>query len=166
MNRLRSFRRIEQINQDILGELLGISKQLVSAIESGRRTATCDITRLGYSPGRFEVAQMTEPLHRQRASTSMASTRRAQELLRLAGEAFCDLLEAIPHAYKNRLERYGSPVSLASVSDAAQDVRVGVLDQEEFRAYQEPDGRCRNRWDLPDSPRRSEGHRRDLIVGQ
>ena len=132
MNRLRSFRRIEQMNQSELGELLGISTQLVSAIESGRRAATCDLTKLGYSPVRFDTAQMTEPLHRQRASTSMASTRRAQELLRLAGEAFCDLQADIPPSHKNRLERHGSPVCPAGVSEYAQDVRVGMFDQEEY----------------------------------
>ena len=132
MNRLRSFRWIEQINQTELGELLGMSTQLVSAIESGRRSATCDLTKLGYSPLRLKTADMTEPLHRQRASTSVASTRRAKELLRLAGEAFGGLKEDIPTSHKDRLERLGSAHSDSEVAEFANEVRVAVLDQEEY----------------------------------
>ena len=132
VNRLRSFRWIEQISQTELGELLGISTQLVSAIESGRRSATCDIAKLGYSPSRFETADMTEPLHRQRATTLVTSTRRAKELLRLAGEAFSGLQQDIPPTYKNRLKRLSPARSDTEVAECANRVRVAVLDQEEY----------------------------------
>ncbi|WP_420612095.1 ImmA/IrrE family metallo-endopeptidase [Candidatus Spongiisocius sp.] len=131
MNRLRSYRRIEGINQKQLGEILGISPQLVSAIESGRRSPTCDITRLGYAPTRIDVAEMTEPLHRQRASTRVTSTRRAKELLRVAGEAFLGLSHVLDPRNKNRLERLGPIQSDADIVECATEVRVGVLEKEE-----------------------------------
>ena len=56
MNRLRSYRWVEGINQNELGQVLGISSQLVSAIESGRRSATCDLSKLGYADRRLELA--------------------------------------------------------------------------------------------------------------
>lgn len=129
MNRLRSYRWIEGINQTEMGRLLGISPQLVSAIESGRRSPTCDISLLGYS--NFETAEMTEPLHRQRASTLVASTRRAKELLRVAGEAFCGLLYAVDDRHKNRLERLGPIQSDNDIVECANEVRVAVFEQEE-----------------------------------
>ena len=129
MNRLRSYRWIEGINQTEMGRLLGISPQLVSAIESGRRSPTCDISLLGYS--NFETAEMTEPLHRQRASTLVASTRRAKELLRVAGEAFCGLLYAVDDRHKDRLERLGPIQSDNDIVECANEVRVAVFEQEE-----------------------------------
>lgn len=129
MNRLRSYRWIEGINQNDLGKMLGISAQLVSAIESGRRSPTCDVSVLGYSD--FETAQMTEPLHRQRASTLVASTRRAKELLRVAGEAFCGLTRALDNRHRDSLEPLGPIRSDSDVAECATEVRVGVLQQEE-----------------------------------
>ena len=131
MNRLRSYRRIEGINQEQLGKLLGISPQLVSAIESGRRSPTCDIIPLGYGSSKIETAEMTEPLHRQRATTHVASTRRAKELLRLAGEAFAGLQPVIPERRKNRLEPLGPAHSDFDITECASEVRVAVLEQEE-----------------------------------
>ena len=49
MNRLRAYRRIEQITQARLGERLGISTRLVSNIESGSRTPPDDLSQLGYT---------------------------------------------------------------------------------------------------------------------
>ena len=132
MNRLRSYRWIERINQDELGKLLGISPQLVSAIESGRRSPTCDVTPLGYGSSKIETAEMTEPLHRQRATTHVASTRRAKELLRFAGEAFSGLQQVIPERRKNRLESLGPAQSDFDIAECASEVRVAVLEQEEF----------------------------------
>ena len=133
MNRLRSYRWIEGINQKQLGEILGISPQLVSAIEWGRRSPTCDISRLGYSPSRIETAEMTEPLHRQRVSTLVASTRRAKELLRVAGETFCDLSQVLNDRNKNRLEPLGPIQSDADIVECATEVRVGILEKEDSR---------------------------------
>lgn len=130
MNRLRSYRHIERINQSELAERLGISPQMVSDIERGKRSPTCDLDKLGYAASRFEIAEMSEPMHRQRASTVVASQHRARELLRLAGEAFRDLESAIVPRYRNRLERLG-PVQSDEVAETASEVRVGVLQQEE-----------------------------------
>ena len=129
MNRLRSYRWIEGINQKDLGDALGISPQMVSAIESGRRSPTCDISLLGYSS--FEAAEMTEPMHRQRASTLVGSTRRAKELLRIAGEAFCELLQNVHDHHKNRLEPLGPIQTDSDVAECAAEVRVAALGQEE-----------------------------------
>ena len=131
MNRLRSYRWIEGLNQDELGKLLGISPQLVSAIESGRRSPTCDVAPLGYGSSRIETAEMTEPLHRQRATTHVASTRRAKELLRFAGEAFSGMHEVIPERRKNRLEPLGAVQSDLDITECAYEVRVAILEQEE-----------------------------------
>ncbi len=131
MNRLRSYRRIERINQAELGRLLGISPQLVSAIESGRRSPTCDISLLGYTS--VEIPEMTEPLHRQRASTRVTSTRRAKELLRVAGEAFAGLRSVLGVRRKGRLERLGPIQSDTDIVECATEVRVGVLEQEDGR---------------------------------
>jgi transcriptional regulator with XRE-family HTH domain len=59
MNRLRAYRSIEGVSQDDLAATLGVSKSLVSAIESGRRSPTIDLTQLGYSDDRFELPEMT-----------------------------------------------------------------------------------------------------------
>ena len=103
-----SYRWIEGINQDELGKLLGISPQLVSAIESGRRSPTCDIAPLGYGSSKIESAEMTEPLHRQRAATHVASTRRAKETpatRRRKRSLACS--RSSPKRRKNKLEPLG-----------------------------------------------------------
>ena len=129
MNRLRSYRGIEQITQEELGEKLEISKELVSGIESGRRSPTCDLRRIGYASDRLTVPEMTEPLHRQRASTRAAAQRRAKELMRLAGEV---ALELQPSPRRNiRLERLGPLRGDNEIAEVADDVRIGVLEQEE-----------------------------------
>jgi len=131
MNRLRSYRQIEGISQAELGELLGISPQLVSAIESGRRSLTVPLDPLGYTPERADLPEMTEPLHRQRSTTRVSSTRRAKELLRLAGEAFLELSTITVGSPQNRLERIGQAESDAEIAERAGEVRCGVLGQEE-----------------------------------
>lgn len=131
MNRLRSYRRIEGVSQTELGQLLRISPQLVSAIESGRRTLTVSLEPLGYGAGREEIPEMTEPLHRQRSTTRVSSTRRAKELLRLAGEVFLELAAETPKAPTNRLERLDPAESEAEIGERATEVRCAVLDQEE-----------------------------------
>ena len=136
MNRLRSYRRIEGISQVQLAEQLGISHQLVSDIERGRRSPTCDLNKIGYAPSRFDIPEMSEPLHRQRASTRVASQHRAKELLRLAGEAFIELEAAISPGHRNRLERLGPAVSDDEIAEVATEVRTYVLAQEEARPIQ------------------------------
>ena len=130
MNRLRSYRSIENINQAELGELLGISAQMVSAIESGRRTLGVGLDPTGYMDHRLDIPSMSEPLHRQRASTKAASKKRAKELLRLAGEVFAELSERTPRSPQMRLERYPSPESIEAVEELAIEVRC-ALDHEE-----------------------------------
>ena len=124
MNRLRSYRWIEDITQKQLGALLGISSQQVSAIESGIRTPTCDITRLGYT--RFDVPHMSEPLHRQRARTRVASRRRAKELLRLAGETYIGLRQ-IHNQPKVMFERLQPPRDDDDIIECVKDVRTIAL---------------------------------------
>lgn len=130
MNRLRSYRNIEGINQQELGDLLGISSQMVSAIEGGRRAFAGDLTRLGYAGERLTVPDMSAPLHRTRASTPVAAKKRAQELLRLAGEIFAELRDRTERAPRLRLERCERPGSLEALEDLAVEVRY-MLDHEE-----------------------------------
>jgi Zn-dependent peptidase ImmA (M78 family)/transcriptional regulator with XRE-family HTH domain len=131
VNRLRSYRFIEDINQEELGRRLGISTPMVSAIESGRRAMSVDLTQLGYSPERFDIPDMSEPLHRTRASTKVASKKRAQELLRLAGEVFSELREVTDRAPRTTLERLQTPPeSLDDVEDWATEIRY-MLQHEE-----------------------------------
>ena len=130
MNRLRAYRRIEQITQARLGERLGISTRLVSNIESGSRTPPDDLSQLGYT--RVEIPEMTEPLHRQKASTRVSDSRRAQELLRVAGEAFDGLSPTLSRRHRTtRLEPLGPIYSDDDLSECAAEVRTGVLENEE-----------------------------------
>lgn len=98
MNRLRAFRDIEGLNQADLAGLVGLSVPMVSAIESGRRPFNGDLTAIGYDPRRLTLPDMSEPIHRARASTAVAAKKRAKELLRLAGEVFGELLDVTPNA--------------------------------------------------------------------
>lgn len=132
MNRLRAFRDIEGMNQEDLGTILGISPQMVSAVESGRRTFSGDLTTIGYAPGRMILPNMSSPLHRHRASTSASATKRAKELMRLAGEVFAELRDRTDRAPQLRLERQAenAPVPPDALEDLAIDVRC-ALDHEE-----------------------------------
>lgn len=130
MNRLRAYRDIEGINQEELGRRLGISPQMVSAIESGRREFSGNLETLGYASSRISLPDMSSPLHRQRASTSVAATKRACELLRLAGEVFAELLDRTDGAPRPRLERYAQPLSLEELEELAGDVRCGLGHEE------------------------------------
>lgn len=130
MNRLRSYRDIEGISQQELGELLGISPQMVSAVESGRRSWTGDLESIGYTNDRLVIPSMSEPLHRQRTSTSVSARNRARELLRLAGEVFAELSKRTERAPKVRLERFQPPPALDGIEDVALDVRC-LLDHED-----------------------------------
>ncbi|MDQ2957946.1 MAG: ImmA/IrrE family metallo-endopeptidase [Actinomycetota bacterium] len=136
MNRLRAYRALEGISQDELGELLDLSPQMVSAVEGGRRSFTGDLAALGYSNDRFDLPDMSEPLHRQRASTKVTARKRAQELLRLAGEIFQELRGRTDRAPSLSLERLASPRSAEEVEELATEVR--------FALRQEVSGPIRN----------------------
>lgn len=123
MNRLRAYRDIEGISQDELGKLLGLSAQMVSAIESGRRSFNGSLAVLGYTEDRFSLPNMSEPLHRQRASTGAAAQKRAKELLRLAGEIFAELQRVTRNAPRWSLERHTGITSYGDVEDYAVEVR-------------------------------------------
>ena len=125
MNRLRSYRLIEGITQKELAEKLEVSRQLISAIESRRRSPTLDLTSLGYRE--FEVPAMIEPLHRQRARTRLATSQRAKELLRLAGEVYNELKRHTPRFESLAAWMREDP----NVIECVRDVRVGALQQEE-----------------------------------
>jgi Zn-dependent peptidase ImmA (M78 family) len=132
MNRLRAYRAIEQMTQEQLGTLLSISPSMVSSIESGRRllSESIDLAPLDYSPRRFELPEMSTPLHRQRASTTVASTSRAQELLRLAGEVYVELrlrTERIPPITVDRLP---PPQSMEQLEEFALTVRYQLHHEE------------------------------------
>jgi Zn-dependent peptidase ImmA (M78 family)/predicted transcriptional regulator len=130
VNRLRSYRAIEGINQEELGHLLGISTPMVSAIESGRRAMSADLTQLGYSQERFPIPDMSAPLHRHRVSTTVANKKRAQEILRLAGEVFHDLRGITERAPRTTLERLSPPTSMEEVEELSLEVRY-MLQHEE-----------------------------------
>src|SRR4051794_34215113 len=109
MNRLSAYRAIEGISQDELGKLLDLSPQMISAVESGRRSFTGNLEDLGYANERFDLPDMSEPMHRQRASTKVAARKRAQELLRFAGEVFRELRDHTANAPDVALEPLPSP---------------------------------------------------------
>ncbi|MDA8292508.1 MAG: ImmA/IrrE family metallo-endopeptidase [Actinomycetota bacterium] len=123
MNRLRAYRDIEGLNQEDLGTLLGISGQMVSAIESGRRSFNGSLAPLGYADERLVLPEMSEPLHRQRASTGAAAKKRAKELLRLAGEVFGELLRVTSNTPQWALERHTGVSSFDEIEDYAVEVR-------------------------------------------
>lgn len=123
MNRLRSYRMIEGIAQEQLGELLGLSTQMISAIEGGRRIFGGDLSALGYANDRFYLPDMSEPLHRQRASTKAATRKRATELVRLAGEVFGELQKRTPKAPATLVQPSPPPTSLGELDDFAVEVR-------------------------------------------
>jgi Zn-dependent peptidase ImmA (M78 family) len=130
MNRLRAYRAIEGLNQEQLGDILGISAPMVSAVESGLRTFSGDLSLLGYSAERFTLPEMSSPLHRHRASTTVAAKNRAQELLRLAGEVFLELRDRTERAPKTTLERLPTPDQLDDIEELAIEVRY-LLQHEE-----------------------------------
>jgi Zn-dependent peptidase ImmA (M78 family) len=130
LNRLRAYRAIEGINQAELADLLDLSPQMVSAIESGRRAMSVDLERIGYANERLVLPEMSEPLHRQRASTKVAAKNRAQELIRLAGEVFGGLRGRTAGAPHVALERLPNPASTVEWEEAAIEVRC-LLQHEE-----------------------------------
>ncbi|MEX0754926.1 MAG: ImmA/IrrE family metallo-endopeptidase [Actinomycetota bacterium] len=129
-NRLRAYRNIEGITQEELARLLDISPQMVSAIESGRRELSSGLSVLDYASERLELPDMSEPLHRQRASTKVASRARAQELLRLAGEVYDDLRFTTPKVPAVVVERVPAPPTLEEVEELAADVRLSMNQEE------------------------------------
>ncbi len=126
----RSNRDIEGINQQQLGQLLGISPQMVSAIESGRRPLTGSLEPTGYSNERLALPTMSPPLHRHRAATKASAKKRAHELLRLAGEVFIELRDRTPKRLELGIERLPAPAKLEDVEELAIEVRC-ALDHEE-----------------------------------
>lgn len=124
MNRLRAFREIEGLSQQELAERLGISAQMVSAIESGRRPVSPGVLQaLGYDEDRLVLPDMSEPLHRHRASTAIAAKKRAHELVRLGGEVFGPLQVRTERAPKTAIEIVEPPASLDDIEDLATDAR-------------------------------------------
>jgi len=130
LNRLRAYRDIEGLNQQELGEILGISLQMVSAVESGRRTFTGDLRDIGYAPGRLALPDMSEPLHRHRASTSAHAKKRAHELLRLAGEVYGELRNRTDRSPDLLLERHAAPTSLDDLEELAIETRCALGHEE------------------------------------
>lgn len=130
MNRLRAYRYLEQLTQEELGTVLGVAPQTVSAIESGRRSFTGSLAPIGYADDRLELPEMSAPLHRHRASTSMSAKRRAQELMRLAGEVFKELRARTARAPRLTLERLEPPTTPDGLEELALDVR-SLLGHEE-----------------------------------
>lgn len=131
MSRLRAYRDLEGLNQQELGEILGLSGVMVSAIESGRREFAGTLEKIGYADSRMVLPNMSEPLHRQRASTTIAARKRAKELLRLAGEVFIELRQRTDKAPRLALERSMDPVlSLDELEEFAVDVRYALAVEE------------------------------------
>ncbi len=131
MNRLRAYRAIEGISQEELGELLQLSPQMVSAVEGGRRHFNGSLAALGYSDDRFDLPDMSEPLHRQRASTKVTARKRAHELLRLAGEVFRELRARTPKTPEILLGPLPGPTSADEVEDLAVELRYALRHEAE-----------------------------------
>lgn len=103
--------------------VVGLSPQMISAIEGGRSAFIGDLAPLGYSNKRFELPDMSAPLHRQRASTRVAARNRAQELLRLAGEVFGELRDRTDRSPELALDPLATPTSLDDLDDLALELR-------------------------------------------
>lgn len=131
MNRIRSYRAIEGVNQAEVGRVLGISPQMVSSIEKGSRALSVPLTPLGYRDERADVPAMTEPLHRQKAVTKVSATGRAKELLRLAGEVFAELRAERLSGPVAELQPMAQPMSDLEIDDLASDLRCGLFGHEE-----------------------------------
>lgn len=131
MNRLRAYRSLEKVTQDDLAKILKISPQMVSAVESGRRSFSGSLEPIGYADERLELPEMSTPLHRHRASTSVAAKRRAQELLRLGGEVFRELRDATPKAPRLTIDRLDPPSAPSELEDLALEVRAGLGHEEQ-----------------------------------
>lgn len=130
MNRLRSYRDLEGINQEDLGKLLDLSPQMISAVESGRREFLGSLEAIGYSNDRLTLPPMSEPLHRHRASTGVTAKKRAKEILRLAGELFGELSNRTDKAPRWQFERHLSTKCADDIENLAVDTRC-VLEHEE-----------------------------------
>ncbi len=130
MNRLQSIREIEGLSQAQLGQQLGLSAQMVSAIEKGSRPFAGDLTILGYSEDRLNIPDMSEPLHRSRASTKVAARKRAKELLRLAGEVFEELRRKTDGAPVLALRRGEPFMDVGDIDDFARDLRHALMVEE------------------------------------
>ncbi len=103
---------------------------MVSAIEAGRREFHGDLEAIGYTPERFVLPNMTEPLHRHRASTSATAKKRAKELMRLAGEVFSDLRARTDRAPQWKIGQYPAPTSLDELEELAVEVRCELEHEE------------------------------------
>ena len=73
---------------------------------------------------------MSAPLHRHRASTKVASTSRAQELLRLAGETYIELRDRTERVPPVTLDRLPAPRILEDLEDLAIEVRYQLHHEE------------------------------------
>jgi Zn-dependent peptidase ImmA (M78 family) len=124
VNRLKAYRDLEGLTQAQLGDLLKLSPQMVSAIESGRRAFAGGLQAIGYSDDRLTLPPMSEPLHRQKMSTGAAIRSRAKELVRLGGEVFAELSKRTPKAPETRIERVGAVGPHVDIDDIAGDVRA------------------------------------------
>jgi Zn-dependent peptidase ImmA (M78 family)/transcriptional regulator with XRE-family HTH domain len=135
MNRLRAYRDIEGINQQQLAEILDLSPSMVSAIESGRREFSGDLSAIGYANERLTLPNMSPPLHRTRSITTATAKKRAHELLRLGGEVFGELRDRTDRAPHLRLERHPTPETLDEIEELAVEVRT-ALDHEDVGPIQ------------------------------
>ncbi|MDP2622496.1 MAG: ImmA/IrrE family metallo-endopeptidase [Actinomycetota bacterium] len=124
MNRLKAVREIDGWTQHTLSEMLGVSTALISLVETGRRPLTFDISPTGYSNERFDLPDMSEPLHRQKTATRVTDTYRAKELVRLGGEIFTELRDRTPNAPKVRLDRLPAPRSIEEIESVAVELRL------------------------------------------
>ena len=135
MERLKAFRHLEGLTQAQLGDLLGVSAQVVSTVESGRRLSGLGTSPTGYSLARMRVLPgMTEPMHRSRASTHQSSRKRTQELLRLAGEVFTFLASKSPQVPSIRLR----PVPFSADRDDLEQVSAQLRDEALRHSTEEP----------------------------
>jgi Zn-dependent peptidase ImmA (M78 family)/transcriptional regulator with XRE-family HTH domain len=124
MNRLRAYRDIENASQDELAKLLRIASATVSAIESGRRLPTEAFEQTGYSLSNFALPDMSEPLHRQLASTKVAARKRAKELLRLSGQIFAELRKTSPQIPDTSVRRFPDAVGIDDIEQTSVEARA------------------------------------------
>lgn len=132
-HRLRQIRHLDGLNIAKAAEQFGVASSTYGAIERGSRAFTLDAARIGYSKERLcSLPQLSEPLHRQRASVGEKIIQSNKEQLRLAGELLLELRDREPKCPIVTIRRLESPRSHADIDAAAAEVRymLGVGEDE------------------------------------
>lgn len=123
-HRLLQLRYLDGLTAEEAAAGFDIAGSTYSAIERGTRSFTLDPSLIGYSVERIRsLPNMSEAMHRQRASVGERIIRSNKEQLRVAGELMLELRELVPKCPRISLTPIQPPRSLEDVEEAAMDAR-------------------------------------------